>query len=219
MSNITRLAPYAYLAKRSGSTVHDLLLLVPVDTSNDTDLSSISPTKSGTRVSINYVTNSNSANVLYRFRHFEIDSEGRYVDIEIKGDNNADLTTVVAFADADTEPAIVSNQIQTCAPYLYLKTETAGTTKYAQSSCIILFESGLGASNEAIIFAVNSCTPTFSLGNSGSLVTDPNKFAINQNLKVVLTPNQEYTFEGNVAGNTNLAKPPRKGKARMMWAQ
>ncbi|MBC7775034.1 MAG: hypothetical protein H7246_06300 [Phycisphaerae bacterium] len=217
MSNIIKLAPYAYLAKRNGSNMHDLLLLVPVDTSGDTDLSNVSATKSGTRVSINYVTNSNSTNVPYRFKHFEIDSEGRYVDIEIKGDNNADRAILLEFGDADTEPATVSNQIQTCAPYLFSKIETVGNLKYIQPSCIILFDGGLGVQSETIIFASDSCVPTISLGNNNA-TTDPTMFVINQNVKAILTPNQEYTFEGNVAGNSSYNKPPRKHKTRLIWA-
>ncbi len=217
MSNIIRLAPYAYLAKRSSGTVHDLLLLVPVDTSGDTDLSNVSPTKSGTRVSINYATNSNSANAPYRFKHFEIDSEGRYLDIEIKGDNNADRSTLLEFADADTELATVSNQMQTCAPYMFVKKETASSTeKYAHPSCIVLFDGSLGAQAEALVFNADGCLLTFTLGNS-SVTTDPNQFVINQSIKRAIIPNGMHTFESNVAGNSGLAKPPRKNKVKVLW--
>jgi len=220
MSNITRLAPYAYLAKRSGGgTMYDLLLLVPVDASGDTDLSNVSAVKpGGTRITIDYTTTGSAANTLYRFKHWAIDSDGTYLDIEIQGDNNAERTTIIAFEDADTEQASVTSQMQTCAPYLFVKTESVGTTKYIHPSCIVVFDAGLGALSETVIFATNSCKPTFTLGNSG-VTTDPTKFTINQNLKAVLTLNQTFIFEGNVAGNSNYAKPPRKGKTSLTWLQ
>jgi hypothetical protein len=217
MSYITRLAPYAYLAKRSGNnTLYDLLLLVPVDASGDTDLSNVSAVKPNgtTRITINYATNGSNAGTLYRFKHFQIDSDGTYLDIEIKGNNSADLTSLLAFADADTVEAVVSSQMQTCAPYLFAKIETVGSLKYLQPSCIILFDGGLGAQSEAIIFATNKCTLNFTLGNS-SATTSPASFAINQDIKALLTSNQEYTFEVNIAANSSYAKPPRGGKKKV----
>jgi len=213
---ITRLAPYVYLAKRSGAgTMYDLLLLVPVDASGDTDLSNVNAVKpGGTRITIDYTTTGSAANALYRFKHWAIDSDGTYLDIEIQGDNNADRTTVVAFADADTEQATVSSQMQTCAPYIFAKVETVGTTKYIHPSCIVLFDAGLGALSESVIFATDSCTITHTLGNNG-VITDPTKFAINQNLKAVLVANQTFLFEGNVAGNSNYSKPPRSAKVKI----
>lgn len=218
MSNVTRLAPYAYLAKRSGSnTLYDLLLLVPVDANGDTDLSNVTPVKpGGTRVRITYTTNSNAANATYRSRHWVIDSDGSYLDIEIKGDNDADKTTVIAFADADTEQASVSDEKQTCAPHLFAKMETVGTDKFVQMSCIVLFDSGLGAQSESVIFAPNSCKPSFTLGNS-SATTDPGLFVINQSIKAALTPNTPYTFEGTVEENTSHSKPPRKHVIKIVW--
>lgn len=218
MSNISKLAPYAYLAKRNGSTVHDLLLLVPVDASGgDTDLSNVNPSKSGTRVSISYTTNGNAANALYRFKHFEIDSEGRYVDIEIKGDNQADRSILLNFADADTEPATVSNQMQTCAPYLFAKKETvSGTEKYAHPSCIVVFDGNLGAQSETLMFHQDGCVLTFTLGNT-NITTDPNQFAINKNLKAAIVTDGSHTFEGNVAGNSAFSKPPRKARINKDW--
>lgn len=217
MSNITRLAPYAYLAKRSGNnTLYDLLLLVPVDASGDTDLSNVAAVKPGgtTRITIDYPTNGNNAGTPYRFKHFEIDSDGTYIDIEIQGNNSAVLTTVLAFADADTEQAVVSSQMQTCAPYIFTKIETVGNQKYLQPSCIILFDNGLGAQSEAIIFATNKCTLNFTLGNN-SATTAPTSFLINQDIKTLLTANQEFTFEVNIAANSSYSKPPRKVKAKI----
>jgi hypothetical protein len=219
MSNITRLAPYAYLTKRSGNnTLYDLLLLVPVDASGDTDLSNVTAVKpnGSTRITINYATNGSNAGTLYRFKHFQIDSDGTYLDIEIKGNNSAELTSVLAFADADTVEAVVSNQMQTCAPYLFTKIETVGSLKYLQPSCIVLFDNGLGAQSEAIIFALNKCTLNFTLGNS-SATTSPASFAINQEVKALLTSNQEYTFEVNIAANSSYAKPPRGGKKKAVY--
>ena len=219
MSNIIKLAPYAYLAKRSGSgTLYDLLILVPVNASGDTDLSNVTAVKpSGTRITIDYTTTGSASSGLYRSKHFAIDSDGTFLDIKIQGDNNADRTTVVTFADADTEPATVSNQQQTCAPYVFAKMETDGSLKYIQPSCIILFDTGIGAQSESIIFAPYSCIPTITLGNS-SPTTDPTKFVINQNVKMTLTPNQVFSFEGNVLGNSNFSKPPRKAKMKMIWS-
>ncbi|MDO8366996.1 MAG: hypothetical protein Q7T20_09380 [Saprospiraceae bacterium] len=217
MSNITRLAPYAYLAKRSGSnTLYDLLLLVPVDASGDTNLSNVSADKPGgtTRITIDYATNGSNAGTLYRFKHFEIDSDGTYLDIEIQGNNSADLTTVLAFADADTEQAVVSSQMQTCAPYIFTKIETVGSLNYLLPSCIVIFDSGLGAQSEAIISATNKCTLNFTLGNSGA-TTAPTSFLINQDIKAFLTTNQEFTFEVNIAANDSFSKPPRKGKVKI----
>jgi len=213
---ITRLAPYVYLAKRSGaSTMYDLLLLVPVDASGDTDLSNVAAVKpGGTRITIDYTTTGTAANALYRFKHWAIDSDGTYLDIEIQGDNNADRSTVVAFADADTEQATVSSQMQTCAPYIFAKVETVGTTKYIHPSCIVLFDAGIGALNESIIFAPHSCKLTFTLGSNG-VTTDPSKFAINQGIKAVITTNQEYIFEGIIAANSSYSKPPRSAKVKI----
>lgn len=220
MSNILRLAPYAYLAKRSGGgSVYDLLLLVPVDSSGDTDLSNLTAVKPPreTRVTIDYTTTNSAANVPYRFKHFVIDSDnGAYVDIKIRGDNNDGLSNIIAFADADTEPATVSNQQQTCAPYLFAKIETAGNVKFVHPSCVVLFDTGIGMQSESIVFAPHSCTPTLALGNSNA-TTDPTLFAINLDIKALLTINQVYTFEVNVSGNTNLGKPPRKNKVKVLW--
>ncbi|MFN0214112.1 MAG: hypothetical protein ACKVT2_07635 [Saprospiraceae bacterium] len=215
MSNLIKLAPYAYLTKKStGATLYDLLLLVPVDASGDTDLSNVNPVKpAGTRITIDYTTNGSNAGTLYRFKHFEIDSNGTYLDVQIRGNNSTELTTVLAFADADNVPASVVGQMQTCAPYLFANIETVGTSNYIRPSCIILFDILLGAVNESIIFAPNSCTLSYTLGNVG-ITTDPTKFAINQPLKAVITANQEYVFDVGVEGNINLGKPPRKGKTR-----
>lgn len=216
MSNITRLAPYAYLAKRSGSnTMYDLLLLVPVDSAGDTDLSNVSAVKpGGTRITIDYTTNGSNAGVPYRVKHWAIDSDGTYLDLEIQGDNDPDRSLIIAFSDADTEQAVVSNQMQTCAPYLFVKVETVGSLKYLQPSCIVLFDSGLGALTEEIIFATNSSTLTFTLGTSGTTTT-PSSFVINQNLKALLTANQQYTFEGNIAAHSGSNKPDRKTKLKV----
>lgn len=219
MSTMIKFAPYAYLAKRSGNnTLYDLLLIVPVDTTGDTDLSNVTPVKSGgTRITIDYTTTGTGTNVLYRFKHLTIDSDGTYLDLEIQGDNNADRTTLVTFADADTEPATVTNQYQTCAPYLFVKKETVSSSqKFTHPSCIILFDAGLGAQSESLIFDVNGCLLTFTLGNNG-VTTDPSKFAINQNIKAAIVSNGTHIFEAIVAGNNYLAKPPRKSKLKMYW--
>lgn len=217
MSNIIKFAPYVYLAKRGGGTVYDLLLLVPVDASGDTNLSNVTAVKpGGTRITIDYTTTGTAANAPYRFKHWVIDSEGTYLDIEIQGDNNADRTIIVAFADADTEPATVSSQVQTCAPYLFAKVETVGTDIFVRPSCIILFDNGLGVQSESIVFETNGCKPTFTLGNS-SATTLPTKFVINQDIKIEMVANGQYTFEGNVAENNSYNKPPRKHKVKVYW--
>lgn len=219
MSNIIRLAPYAYLAKRSGGgSMFDLLVLIPVDANGDTDLSNVNPVKRGGKtITIDYTTTGSAAGVTYRFKHWQIDSEGTYEKIEIQGDNNADRTTVVVFDDADLEQAVITNQQQTCAPYLFAKIETIGSQKFVLPSCIVLFDNGIGVQSESIIFAAHSCTSIFTLGNSNS-VTDPTMFAINKDIKAKLTQGVEYTFEVDVPENTGLNKPPRKHKTSRIWA-
>lgn len=219
MSNIIRLAPYAYLAKRSGGgTLYDLLVLIPVDANGDTDLSNVNPVKrGGSTITIDYTTTGSAAGVTYRSKHWLIDSEGTYENIEIQGDNNADRTTVVVFDDADTEQAVITNQQQTCAPYLFAKIETVGSQKFVLPSCIMLFDNGIGVQSETIVFSAHSCTPTFNLGNSNS-ATDPATFAINKNIKAKLTQGVVYTFEGDVPENTSLNKPPRKQKTKVIWS-
>lgn len=218
MSNIIRLAPYAYLAKRSGGgTLYDLLVLIPVDANGDTDLSNVNPVKrGGTTITIDYTTTGSAAGVTYRPKHWLIDSEGTYLNIEIQGDNSADRTNVVVFADADTEQAVITNQQQTCAPYLFAKIETVGSQKFVLPSCIVLFDNGIGVQSESIIFAAHSCSPTFILGNSNA-ATDPTTFAINKSVKAKLTQGETYTFEVDVPENTSLNKPPRKHKTKVIW--
>lgn len=219
MSNIIRLAPYAYLARRSEeSTLYDLLLLVPVDNAGDTNLNNVTPVKAGgTRITINYSTSGSPANALYRFKHFVIDSEDKYEDIEIKGNNSADLTTVVEFSEADDQEASVTNEYQTCAPYLFVKKETVSSTeKFAHPSCIVIFDPGLGALTEALVFRPDDCALNFTLGNSG-VVTDPTKFAINQSIKAEITYNGVHELEVFIDGNSYFAKPPRRHKLKMHW--
>jgi hypothetical protein len=217
MSNISKLAPYAYLAKRSGNnSLYDLLLLIPVDMAGDVDQNSFSVSTSGTRITVNYTTNSNATTASYRYKHLEINSNnGAFVDLMIKGDNNSDRSILLLFADADTQPATVSNDMQTCAPYVFIKSEAVSTQQYCRPSCIVLFDAGLGALNEEIAFSANSCDLTFTIGNSG-VTTDPSKFAINQNIKALLTPNEAFVFEGNVAANSSYSKPPRTSKAKLI---
>ncbi len=218
MSNIIRLAPYAYLAKRSGGgTLYDLLVLIPVDANGDTDLSNVNPVKrGGTTITIDYTTTGSAAGVAYRFKHWLIDSEGTYENIEIQGDNNADRTTVVVFDDADLEQAVITNQQQTCAPYLFAQIETVGSQKFVLPSCIMLFDNGIGVQSETIIFASHSCSPTFNLGNSNA-ATDPTTFTINKSVKGKLTQGVEYTFEVDVPESTSLNKPPRKAIRKVFW--
>ncbi len=219
MSNISKLAPYAYLAKRSGNnSLYDLLLLIPVDMAGDVDQNSFSVSTSGTRIAVNYTTNSNATTASYRYKHLEINSNnGAFVDLLIKGDNNADRSTLLTFALADTEPATISNEMQTCAPYVYLKIDATGTQKYIHPSCIVLFDAGLGAQSESLVFGANSCTQIFVLGNTG-VTTDPSKFTLNQNLKVEVNLNQDYTFDGNVAASSTYSKPPRKNRTKPAWS-
>lgn len=219
MSNLIQLAPYAYMAKRSGSNdLYDLLLLVPVGSTGDTNLSGVTAVKpGGTRMTIDYTTTSSAASVLYRFKHFVIDSEGTYEDIEIQGDNSADRTLLIAFEDADTEPATVVSEMQTCAPYIFLKKEVSGTTKLVRPSCVVLFDGTLGVQGESITFAAHSCNLDFTLGHSG-VTTNPPAFLINQNINAVLTPAIEYTFEVDIAGNSSYNKPPRKHKVKVILA-
>jgi hypothetical protein len=219
MSNIIQLAPYAYMAKRSGSNdLYDLLLLVPVGSTGDTNLSNVTAVKpGGTRITIDYSTTGSAANVPYRFKHFVIDSEGKYEDIKIQGDNNSDRTLLIAFDDADTEPATVVSDMQTCAPYIFVKKEVSGTTKFVHPSCVVLFDGTLGIQSESITFAAHSCNLDFTLGHS-SITTNPPAFLINQNLNAVLTPSVEYTFEVDIAGNSNYNKPPRKHKVKVTVA-
>lgn len=219
MSNISRLSPYAYLAKRNGNggNLYDLLLLVPVDASGDTDLSNVMPIKpnGSTRITIDYTTNSSAANVPYRFKHWVIDSEGTYLDIEIQGDNNASRTTLVAFADADTQPATVSSQTQTCAPYLFAKTEATGSKMYLQPSCIVLFDNGFSIQNDAIAFEPHYCSDELNIDTTNGS-TDPSKWVINQNVKAALTQGQVYTFEVGISDAANR-KPPRRQKFKIIW--
>lgn len=221
MSNITRLAPYAYMARRSAnSNLYDLLLLIPVDATGDTDLSSVTAVKQSgsTRITVNYATNTNAATVPHRLKHLVIDREGTtYLDVEIKGDNLSERSTILTFLDADTAPVSVTNNMQTCAPYLFAKIEVAGNQRYIQPSCIVLFDPGLGSLVETNIFASNTCSTGFTLGSNGGVVTDPSKFVINQHLKAVLTQGQVYTFEAVVNENSSENKPPRRGTRKLIW--
>lgn len=217
MSSIIKLAPYAYLAKRNGgSTMYDLVVLVPVDAYGDTDLSNVVPVKpsGSTRITIAYTSNSNSAAVPYRVKHWAIDSNGTYLDLEIKGDNSVNRSTIVSFADADTETATVSNQMQTLAPYLFSKMETVGSTRCLQISSIVLFDNGLGVQSESLAFALNGMVHGITPGN-GNASADPHAFAINQNVTAALVPNVPFIFESTVAASTG--KPPRKVKLRSTW--
>jgi hypothetical protein len=220
MGNIIRLAPYAYLAKRNGNgTIYDLLLLVPVGASGDTDLGNVSPVKgNGNKITIDYTTSNSATSALYRAKHWEIDSDGTYLYLEIQGDDRADRTLFLAFEDADTEPATVSNAQQTCAPYLFAKKESAGNVNVVHPSCIILFDPGLGLYQEEIIFASNVCSPVVTLGNTNGIITDPTKFVINQQVKAIVASNQVFTFEGTVAESPGNNKPPRKMKVKLNWA-
>lgn len=115
--------PYAYLVKRKGrDTMYDLLLLVSVDSAGDTDLSKVGALKcGGTRIKIDYTTNGSNSGVPYRLKHMEIDSEGTYLDIEIQGDGSPDRVLVIAFSEADTDPAVIINSMQPGGPLLLIK--------------------------------------------------------------------------------------------------
>lgn len=213
MSTINRLAPYAYLAKRGGNNdLYDLYLLVPVDGSGDTDLSEVSVKElTETRLGIDYATTNTAANVPYRFKHIEIDKGKDVLDILIQGDNDPDRMIVLTFDDADTQEKTSTTDSHTCAPYVSTWVEVSGAEAFVHMSCIVLFEGNIGIQSESIIFAPNSCRPTIALGNS-NVTTEPEDFVINQDLKAVLTANQLYEFEVEVAGNSSLNKPPRKNK-------
>lgn len=220
MSNITKIAPYVYLAKRSSSgTIYDLYLLVPVSSRKTVDLTNVQPeAAAGARIFISYT--SSGANLSepapkYAFKHWEIDSEGAYVDIHIQGDDSDDFTTIVTFADADTEPATSTNDQHTFAPYLFIGRKTEGGHMYFCPSTIVLFEGDAGAQSEALTFSNNGSSHEITPGDSGDLVTAAENFAVNQDVRHEIS-GTTYTFDGTVTAA--LAKPIRKGKIRNMWA-
>lgn len=219
MSSINKHAPYAYLAKRVGNNyLYDLYLLVPVGSTGDTDLSNVSVQKvTDTRFKIDYSTTTSAASVPYRFKHWEIDTEqGDFKEIEIQGDNNASRRIVLAFYDADTQAATSSNDQHTCAPYLNAKVETTGSAAFVHMSCVVLFESGQVLQNESIIFGTNKCEPKLTLGN-GSTTPDISKLLINQDVKAKLVYNEVYAIEADLTDTSNLSKPPRKNKVKVLW--
>lgn len=196
--------------------MYDLLVLVPVDLVRDTDLSAINPVKNGTRITITYTTIGQGTTAAYRFRHWEIDTEGTYVDLEIRGDNMPERSQVLAFTDADTEPATVSGQMQTCAPYLFGRVEMVAGVPFIHPSCIILFDPGLGSLTESLNFAPNKGTINFTLGSNG-VTTDPSKFAINQQLNITPANGLPYTIEAVIAAYPAAAKPPRRSNKKLNW--
>ncbi|MBN8680557.1 MAG: hypothetical protein J0M29_20200 [Chitinophagales bacterium] len=198
------------------NTLYDLLVMVPVDLLRDTDLTTVNPVKSGSRVTIHYATTSLGTTAPYRFRHWEIDSEGTYLDIEIRGDNLPERSQVLAFADADLESATVTWQMQTCAPYLFGRVEMVAGVPLVHPSCIILFDPGLGSLTENINFAPNKTTINFNMGNNG-VITDPAKFTINRQLQITPGDGLPYNIEAAIAAFPAAAKPPRRSTRRVVW--
>lgn len=223
MVNIKKLAPYVYLAKKNGTeTLYNLFLLVPVDSRRTVDLDNVQPVKGpGNRIFIQY--NSTEPDTeglpsLYKYKHWEIDSEdANYADILIKGDDNDELTNLVAFADADTEPATSTEQKHTFAPYLFIGTETEGEHLYCRPSGIVLFEGNAGMENDGLTISDNFSEYKLTPGEAGTDAENPENFAINRNVRHK-TAESVYTFGSTVEAYAALDKPIRKGKVKKLWA-
>jgi len=225
MSNITKIAPYAYLAKRntSSGTVFDLYLLVPVDARTTVNLENVQPVKGpGDRIFISYASSSTEfmeALSQYQFRHWEIDSEGTYVDIQIQGNGDENLTTVMAFEDADSEsaePTSAAPDHCTFAPYLFVGMELADDHLYLRPSSIVLFEGSAGAESQSLTFSGGTSLYTLTPGEGGALITSPESFTVNQDIRHEISV-PPYIFEGIIDELTAAPKPIRKGKTRKMW--
>lgn len=220
MSNITKLAPYAYLAKRNASgTIYDLFLLVPVDSRKTVDLSNVQPVKgSGSRVFISYTSldpDPNAPATLYKFKHFEIDSEGIYADILLQGDNSDELTTLIAFDDSDTEPSNSNNDQHSFAPYLFIKKVQEDGHNYFCPSSIVFFEGSAGSQSESLTVTTAGSTHTLTPGDNST--NNPDYFTVNQDVRHEI-PGFLYTFSGEVNAYTSANKPIRKGKVKRIWA-
>lgn len=220
MSNLRKIAPYVYLAKQSGAgTEYDLYLLVPEDARKTVNLN-VQPVKGpGNRIFISY--NSVEPAALepmsgFKCKHWEIDSEGTYVDILIQGDNSEELSTLVAFADADPEPATSTNDKHTFAPYLYIGTEMDGEHFYFRPSNIVLFEVNTGAIGEGLTFSGSVSEHTLTPGDNGTIITNPENFAVNQSVRHEIS-GTTYTFGGTVNEYASLNKPIRKAKTKKIW--
>lgn len=219
MSNIKKIAPYLYLTKRSSGLIYDLYLLVPVDSKKTVDLSNVEPTSSGSRIFISYSSstpNPSEIQPLYVVKHWVINNaESTFEDIQVQADGDDDLTTLVSFVDADTEPATSTNEQHTFAPYLFVGQETSEGHNYFCPSDIVLFEEDAGAQNQELTFSTSNSIYTMTPGNSSAAISNPENFAVNQDVHHEIS-SLEYTFEGVV--NAAFAKPVRKGKIKKIWA-
>lgn len=219
MSNIKKIAPYAYLARQS-SNIYDLYLLVPVDSRKTVDLANVEPeTGAGTHIYISYTSVApapNEPTFQYKARHWQI-SKDSYQDIVIQADNNEDLVTTLRFIDADPVPATSTDDRHTFAPYVFIDKEIENGHFYFRPSLVVLFESGTGAQGQLFTLSDVSSEFTVTPGESAPLVTDPEKFAVNQGVRHEIN-GVIYTFVGTVDESLNLNKPIRKGKTTKMWS-
>lgn len=217
MSNIKKLAPYVYLAKRNdGSGKYDLFLLVPVGQSGDADLVNASVSaEDSKKVVITYETSNNAANMAFRTRRFVVQDNGDLESIEVK-DNNGDNVVWLEIGDSDNAAVDQNVDYQTFAPYVFAGIETDGQNQYGGLSCIILDDNNLGVLNEAMIFSENKLTVSFYIG-SGGATGNMNSFLVNQNIKAELAEKVPFTFDVHVAATTASNKPPRKNKVKVLW--
>ncbi len=233
MNNITKLAPYAYLARRSDTgTIFDLYLLVPVDSEKTVELDKVQPTKGpGTRILIPYPTTEPGTptppprppqpegappplgpapGLSFQFRHWEIDSEGTYRDICIRADGREDLTTLIAFADADPEPVTTPGERLTFTPYMFLKKYVEGEQFYSRPSCIVLFDYDAGVQEEELTLHVEGATLVITPGDNHSTINGIGDLTINRNLRHK-TSGPGYIFKVIVQNYPGLNKPSRRG--------
>ncbi len=219
MSNVRKTAPYAYLAQRSNN-IYDLYLLVPVDSRKTVDLTSVEPeTGAGAHLRIAYTSYSPAPNepvYQYKARHWQINKDS-YQDIVIQADNNEDLITTLRFIDADSQPATSVDDQHTFAPYMFVGKEIANGHYYFRPSMIVLFEEGVGAQAQTLTLSEGISEYAITPGDSGSLVTEPELLAVNQDVRHEIN-GVIYTFVGTIDENTALNKPIRKGKTTKMWS-
>lgn len=234
MGNIKKLAPYAYLARRSDTqTIYDLYLLVPVDAERTVDLSNVQPAKGpGTRITIPYPTTEPGAPAppprpgkpampppapkpapasSYKFRHWEIDSEGTYLDICIQADDREDLSTLIAFADADTEPGTGTEEHLVHAPYLFLEKYREGEHFYFRPSCIVLFRENTGIREEELTLHGMGATLVVTPGDRNLIIRHPEDLSVNRNLRQE-TSGPEYHYKVIIMNNSELDITKRQGK-------
>lgn len=217
MSNIKKLAPYVYLAKRNdGSGKYDFFLLVPVGQAGDTNLANVNiSTEDPKKILITYPTSTDNANVIFRTRRFEVEATEEMTYLRVADDNNQ-FVMDVELSDADETPGTQNADHQTFAPYLFSEIESGAQKNWLHSSCIVLYDNGLTISNESIVFGVNHSDVTFDIESNNSAV-QPENFVTNQKIKAEMAAEEPFTVSANINGNNNYNKPPRSTKVTKIW--